>query len=102
MKFTAVCGLREARFGELMSVDVDTGQIDWSAYEEPAQVPRPPRRRVRGLRFPVLLSGTNMAQLAGGAAAVAGVFMQWGTAIGLIVGGVVTVVLAALHESDKI
>lgn len=61
-----------------------------------------PARRVRGLRFPVLPSGTLLAQLGGGLATLAGVYLAAGIAITLIVGGVAAVVLGALREAGKI
>jgi hypothetical protein len=59
-------------------------------------------RRVRGLRLPVLPSGTLLAQLAGGAAVLWGTYMTWGLGRTLIVGGIAAVVLGALKEAGKI
>jgi hypothetical protein len=67
---------------------------------EPALVA--PRRRVRGFQIRALPSVPLVAQLGGGAAALAGVYLAWGTAIALIVGGVAAVALGALREGGKI
>lgn len=64
-----------------------------------AAIPAP---RLRGARVPVLPSGPLLAQLAGGAATLAGVLMTWGLGVTLIVGGVAAVALGALRESKKI
>jgi len=67
--------------------------------EEP---PAPPRPRLRGLRFPALPSGPLLAQLGGAVAALAGVYMTWGTGVALIVGGVAGAALGALREAGKV
>lgn len=64
-------------------------------------VSRPPRR-VRGLRIPVLPTGSLLAQIVGGAAVLAGCFLAFGGAITLIVGGAAVALLGALKESGKI
>lgn len=61
-----------------------------------------PARRLRGLRMPVLPSGQWMAQMGGGIAALAGVWLQFGVPAALIVGGVASVVLGALREAGKV
>lgn len=61
-----------------------------------------PVRRTRGLRFPVLLGPSATLQAACGVAALAGVYMQWGLAVALIVGGAAGATLSALHEAGKI
>lgn len=66
------------------------------------QGPPLPRRRVRGLRFPVLPSGAWLAQVGGGLAALVGSYLQFGLAITLIVGGLAAVVLGSLREAEKI
>ena len=70
---------------------------------QPTEVLRPqPRRKVRGLRFPVLPSGSWLAQVGGGIAALAGVYLQFGLAIALIAGGLAAVTLGALREAGKV
>jgi hypothetical protein len=59
-------------------------------------------RRLRGLRFPVLPKASWLVQVSGGIAALSGVWMQWGTAIALIAGGVATVVVSMLDESGML
>jgi hypothetical protein len=61
-----------------------------------------PRRRVHGLRFPVLPTGALMAQVSGAAASLSGVYLQFGIAATLIAGGVAAVVLGALKEAGKV
>jgi hypothetical protein len=61
-----------------------------------------PPRRVRGLRFPVLPSGSWLAQVGGAAATLTGVTMLAGVAVALIVGGVASVVVGALREAGKV
>lgn len=78
---------------------IDTEPI-WTV-GDPMDAP-PPRRRVRGLRFPVLPSWALSAQLAGGVATLAGVYLKFGSGITLIVGGVAAVVLGALREAGKV
>lgn len=73
----------------------------WSVGDT-AEVAPVPRRRVRGLRFPVLPSPALLAQLAGGAGALAGVYLKFGSGITLIVGGVAAVVLGMLKEAGKV
>jgi len=73
----------------------DRTLTDWIA--EPL-----PRRKVRGLRFPVLPSGSWLAQVGGAVATLAGVTMLAGVAVALIVGGVASVVVGALREAGKV
>lgn len=63
---------------------------------------RPRRRRIRGLRMPVLPAGTLLAQIGGGGVALSGVYGAWGWHVAAMVGGVVAVVLGALREAGKI
>lgn len=71
---------------------------------------RRPARRLPGLRMPVLPSGAWLAQVLGGLAALAGLYLlvaalagtQIGLAATLIVGGVAAVVLGALREAKRI
>jgi hypothetical protein len=63
---------------------------------------RAPRRRMRGLRIAVLPSWPLLTQLGGGAAALGGIYLQWGVAVTMIVGGVVAAGLGALREGGKI
>jgi hypothetical protein len=58
--------------------------------------------RIRALRWPVLPTLPALSQLAGGASALVGVYLQWGWAVTLIVGGVASVALGALREAKKI
>jgi hypothetical protein len=60
-----------------------------------------PRVQLRAFRFPAV-SATLLAQLGGGGAALTGVYMQWGTAVLLMVGGVAATMLGALREAGKI
>lgn len=71
----------------------------WPADSVPA---RPPARRVRGLRMPVLPTGSWLAQVGGGFAALAGTYIVAGLGITLIVGGVAAAVLGALREAGKV
>jgi hypothetical protein len=58
--------------------------------------------RTRGLRFPALPTGSLLAQLGGAVAALSGVYLAWGGAIALVVGGVGGVVVGALREAGKV
>jgi hypothetical protein len=60
-----------------------------------------PRIRLRAFRFPAVPM-TLLAQLGGGGAALTGVYLQWGIAVLLMVGGAAAVVLGMLREADKI
>lgn len=62
----------------------------------------PPRRKLRGLRMPVLPSWPLLAQAAGAAATLVGVYLKWGSGITLIVGGVAAVLVGALREAGKV
>lgn len=62
---------------------------------------RPARVRVRPLRFPTL-PATLLVQLGGGGSALAGVYLAWGLAAVLIVGGVAATVLGALREAGRV
>lgn len=64
--------------------------------------PAPARRRLRGLRMPVIPSGTLLTQLGGGLATFTGVYLAAGLAITLIAAGVTAAVLGALREAGKI
>jgi hypothetical protein len=64
--------------------------------------PTPPRRRVRGLRMPVLPSGAWLAQVGGAVTALAGAYLQFGLAATLIAGGVASVAVGALREAGKV
>lgn len=61
-----------------------------------------PRRRLRGLRAPVLPSGPLLAQLLGGVGALVGLYVEFGSAVTLIAGGITSVVLGALREGGRI
>lgn len=63
---------------------------------------RPARPRIPGLRMPALPSGPLLAQVCGGAATLGGVYLQWGGAITMIVGGIAAAVLGALREAGKV
>lgn len=71
------------------------------SWQDTTEIPAP-RRKVRGLRFPVLPSGAWLAQVGGGIAALVGVYLQWGTAVALIAGGLSMVTLGALREAGKV
>lgn len=75
-----------------------------TAYLDEVLTQRQPqaRRKVHGLRFPVLPTGSWLAQVGGGVATLTGVFMQFGGAAALMVGGVAAVVLGMLREGDKV
>lgn len=77
-----------------MAVDTSTIQATYNGVARP-------RPRVAPLRFPAL-PATLLVQLGGGAAALGGVYLAWGLAALLIVGGVAGVVLGALREAGKI
>jgi hypothetical protein len=64
--------------------------------------PRPPRRRVRGLQVRAVPSWPLLAQLAGGVAALVGVYQEWGSPVALMVGGVAAVLVGALREAGKV
>lgn len=61
-----------------------------------------PARRVKGLRMPVLPSGSWLAQVGGGAGALFGCYQVLGLGITMIIGGVAAVVLGMLREAGKI
>jgi hypothetical protein len=65
-------------------------------------VRRAPKPRIRGLSMPALPSWPLVAQVTGGIATLSGVYLEWGSAITLITGGVAAVVLGALRESGRI
>lgn len=60
-----------------------------------------PRVKLRALRFPAI-PATLLVQLAGGASALAGVYVTFGTGVTMIVGGVATTLLGMLREAGKI
>lgn len=60
------------------------------------------RRRIRGLRLTAVPSGSLVAQVAGGAAVLYGVYGQWGVHVAAIVAGVGAALLGALREAGKI
>lgn len=60
------------------------------------------RKRVRGLRLATVPSLPLLAQLAGAASALGGVYLQFGTGITMIVGGVLAAGLGMLREGGKI
>lgn len=62
----------------------------------------PDPRRLRGLRFPVIPTGSWLAQVGGGVAALTGTYLQFGVAVTLMVGGLASVVLGALREAGKV
>jgi hypothetical protein len=43
-----------------------------------------------------------LAQIVGGGAALVGVYLAWGLAVSLMVGGVVAAALGALREAGKV
>lgn len=66
------------------------------------KVPKVKRRRVRGLRVTALPSWPLLAQAGGGISALSGVYLQFGGAVTLIVGGVVALALGTLREAGRI
>ena len=81
-------------------MSVDTDRTQWLDLDAPP--PAPPRRRVRGLRLTALPSMALLAQIVGGGAALVGVYLAWGLAVSLMVGGVVAAALGALREAGKV
>jgi hypothetical protein len=75
--------------------------VTWDGATQAVPIVKP-RPRVRGLRMPALPSWPLLAQVAGGASALGGVYLEWGTAITLIVGGVLSAGLGMLREAGKI
>jgi hypothetical protein len=67
-----------------------------------AELPVVPRRRLRGLRMPVLPSGALLAQVGGSVSALGGAYLAWGLAATLMIGGVAAVLLGALREAGKV
>jgi hypothetical protein len=63
---------------------------------------KPAKPRIRGLSMPAIPSWPLVAQVTGGIATLSGVYLEWGSAITLITGGVAAVVLGALRESGRI
>ena len=61
-----------------------------------------PRRRLRGLRLSALPSWPLAAQVLGAAGMLGGVYLKFGLAITLIVGGVVAVAVGMLREGGRI
>jgi hypothetical protein len=61
-----------------------------------------PRRRVRGLRMPVLPSWPLVAQVGGGIAALVGVYQEWGSPAALMAGGAAAVVVGMLREAGRV
>jgi hypothetical protein len=70
--------------------------------QDPSEFTPRPVRRLRGLRTPVLPSGTWLAQVGGGLLVVAGTYLQFGLAVTLIVSGAACALLGALREAGKI
>lgn len=60
------------------------------------------RRRIRGLRITALPSWPLLAQAGGGISALTGCYLQFGTAITLIVAGVAALGLGTLREAGRI
>jgi hypothetical protein len=66
------------------------------------ELERKPPRKLRGLRMPVLPTGSWLAQVGGGIATLGGTYLQFGFAVTLITGGVAALVLGALREAGKV
>lgn len=81
---------------------VEPTRVGHSWVEPAADTERLPPRRLPGLRMPVLPSGPLLAQVGGGVATLAGLYLLAGLSITLIAGGVVATVLGALREAKKI
>jgi hypothetical protein len=60
------------------------------------------RRQIRGLRMPALPSWPLLSQIGGGTAVLSGVFLLFGVAVTLIIGGAAAIALGALREGGKI
>jgi hypothetical protein len=69
--------------------------------DEPRRV-RVAKPRVRGLSVPALPSWPRVAQVIGGVATLSGVYLEWGSAVTLITGGISAVIIGALREAGKI
>lgn len=85
---------------EMTTTELNPSDTSWlNGQARPAEAPR---RRLRGLRMPVIPSGTLLTQLGGGLATFTGVYLAAGLAITLIAAGVTAAVLGALREAGKI
>lgn len=60
------------------------------------------RQRIRGFRPKRVPSGNLLLQIGGLIAVLGGVFLLWGFAVTLLVGGTVSVILGTLREADLI
>lgn len=86
-----------------MSIQTDQlPSLDRLWESESAAPVRARRRRARGLAFPVLPSWPLLAQVGGGVGALVGVYLRFGPAVALIVGGAALVLLGMLREAGKI
>jgi hypothetical protein len=84
-----------------MSVTDQTDAV-WGTTLEDVRPHRRPLRRARGLRITAVPGAAAAAQWLGGVAALLGVYLQWGAAVTLILGGAAAVVLGMLREGGKI
>lgn len=76
-----------------------------AAHDATVAIPRiqeEPRRRTRALRLTVVPSFHTLAQLAGAGLALYGTYLKFGTAVTLIVVGVLVVAVSMLREGGKI
>ena len=83
-------------------MSIDEREKTLTAWGEPVATELPKPRIVRGLRVPVLPSGPLLAQAGGAVALMAGMFLQFGSAVTLIVAGAAGAVLGALREAKRI
>lgn len=60
------------------------------------------RPLARGLRMPVLPSWPLLAQAGGALSALGGVYLEWGSAVTMIVGGIGAALIGALREAGKV
>jgi hypothetical protein len=75
----------------------------WDQVTAPVpQVQAAARPRLRGLRMPALPSWPLLAQMAGGLSTLGGVYLAWGTAVTMIVGGIGAAAIGALREAGKV
>lgn len=87
-----------------MSTIVDL-RPGYMGVDEPTQaIPKVKRARVRGLRMPSVKvpSWPLLAQVGGAFATLGGVYLEWGTGVTMIVGGLAAVVVGALREAGKV
>lgn len=88
------------RMRQIESIEVDDETQPIRLHGDPR--PKPQRKKIRAFAPRAVPSGALLMQIFGALAALSGVYVLWGIAVTLIIGGVACLALGTLREAGKL